>query len=313
LSQLFGIEHFYLWATAFLAPFVSFLVLFVLKRDINRLGQLPYLVTMSEILMVLLYSSDSLTLAAKGIILMTFSMGFVALFALTIPGSAKDFRAEYLDLPQKRTRQITEELLLDKGRTIAYARNSPLMFEAPSKFGRVRGKISFSEYGGKTLVGVESTLGVQAVTILSVVTLVGLFLAGMALTFIGAEIQDFWLQEESVIIFPILVGVLTGLFSQNAARIGGDTAASLDRYLVDKATQIVMAQHVAKQILTAPKRTKKELKLRELDKVSNLASKFVKRPVDEPADESVDEPADESADEPADKSADEPADKSADE
>ena len=94
LPLIIDIEHFYVWATVFLAPCVSFLVLLVLKRDIGRLGQIPYLVAMSEILMVLLYSSSSLTLTAKGILLMTFSMVFVALFALAIPGAAKEFRAE---------------------------------------------------------------------------------------------------------------------------------------------------------------------------------------------------------------------------
>lgn len=276
MALIAGIEYFYLWATVFLAPVVSFLILLILKRDIARLGQLPYLVALSEILMVLLYSSD-LSLTAKGIIIMTYSMAFVSLFALILPGAAKDFRTEYLDLPEKRSRKISEEMLLDKGWVIAYSKNSPLMFEAPSRFGKVRGKISLTEVGGKTLVGIESTLGVRAITLLSIISLVGLFLAGMSFAFIGADIQDFWLQEESVVMFPLLASILTFLIGQNTARIGKNAVTSLSRYLVDKATQIVMAQHVAKQILSAPKRTKKELRRRELDSISNLAAKFMKK------------------------------------
>jgi len=276
MALVAGIEYFYLWVTVFLAPLVSFLILLILKRNIARLGQLPYLVALSEILMVLLYSSD-LSLTAKGIIIMTYSMAFVSLFALILPGAAKDFRTEYLDLPEKRSRKISEEMLLDKGWIIAYSKNSPLMFEAPSRFGKVRGKISLSEVGGKTLVGIETTLGVRAITLLSIITLVGYFLAGMSFAFIGADIQEFWLQEESVVMFPLLAGILTVLIGQNTTRIGKNAVTSLSRYLVDKATQIVMAQHVAKQILTAPKRTVKELRRKELDSISNLAAKFAKK------------------------------------
>jgi hypothetical protein len=276
MAQIAGIEHFYLWITVFLAPVVSLLVLLILKRNIDRLGQLPYLVAMSEILMVLLYSSD-LSLTAKGIIIMTYSMAFVSIFALILPGAARDFRTEYLDLPEKRSRQISEEMLLDKGWVIAYSKNSPLMFEAPSRFGKVRGKMSLTEVGGKTLIGIETTLGVRAITLLSIISLVGLFLAGMSFAFIGADIQEFWLQEESVIMFPLLASILTLLMGQNTARIGKNAVTSLSRYLVDKATQIVMAKHVAQQILTAPKRTKQELRRRELDSISNLAAKFMKK------------------------------------
>ena len=276
MALIAGIEYFYLWATVFLAPVVSFLILLILKRDIARLGQLPYLVALSEILMVLLYSSD-LSLTAKGIIIMTYSMAFVSIFALILPGAAKDFRTEYLDLPEKRSRKISEEMLLDKGWVIAYSKNSPLMFEAPSRFGKVRGKISLTEVGGKTLVGIESTLGVRAITLLSIISLVGLFLAGMSFAFIGADIQEFWLQEESVVMFPLIASIFTFLIGQNTARIGKNAVTSLSRYLVDKATQIVMAQHVAKQILSAPKRTKEELRRRELDSISNLAAKFMKK------------------------------------
>ncbi|MFQ5821761.1 MAG: hypothetical protein ACE5I5_17380 [Candidatus Heimdallarchaeota archaeon] len=275
-----AIEHLFVWITLFIAPFASFLVLLSLKRNIDRLGQLPYLVAMSEILMVLLYSSD-LTLAAKGIILMPFSMVYVALFALVLPDAAKDFQAEYLDLPQKQTRKITEDLLLDKGWIIAYSKNSPLMFEAPSKFGRVRGKITLRELEGKTLVGVKSTIGIRALTLLAIISLVGLFLSGMVFAFIGAGIEDFWFQEESVIVFPILAGVLTFIFTQNSSRIGKETIASLGRYLVDKATQVIMAQHVAQRVLTAPKRTIKETKLQVLERTKNLAAKFMKKSEDD--------------------------------
>jgi len=235
---------------------------------------------MSEILMVLLYSSD-LTLAAKGIILMTYSMVFVALFALILPDAAKDFQTEYLDLPQKQTRKITEDLLLEKGWLIAYSKNSPLMFEAPSKFGRVRGKITLRELERKTLVGVESTIGIRALTLLTIISLAGLFLSGMVFAFIGAGIEDFWLQEESVIVFPVLAGVMTLVFTQNSSRIGNLVTTSLDRYLVDKATQIILAQHVAQRVLTAPKRSKKEVKLQVLEKTKNLAAKFIKKSDDE--------------------------------
>lgn len=274
-----AIEHLFVWITLFFAPFVSFMILLSLKRNIDRLGQLPYLVAMSEILMVLLYSSD-LTLAAKGIILMTYSMVFVALFALILPDAAKDFQAEYLDLPQKQTRKITEDLLLEKGWIIAYSKNSPLMFEAPSKFGRVRGKITLRELERKTLVGVESTIGIRALTLLAIISLVGLFLSGMVFAFIGAGIKDFWLQEESVIVFPILAGVLTLIFTQNSSRIGKDTINSLDRYLVDKATQVILAQHVAKRVLTSPKESIKEAKLQLLERTKSLAAKFIKKSED---------------------------------
>lgn len=275
-----AIEHLFVWITLFFAPFVSFMILLSLKRNIDRLGQLPYLVAMSEILMVLLYSSD-LTLAAKGIILMTYSMVFVALFALILPDAAKDFQTEYLDLPQKQTRKITEDLLLEKGWIIAYSKNSPLMFEAPSKFGRVRGKITLRELERKTLVGVESTIGIRALTLLTIISLAGLFLSGMVFAFIGAGIEDFWLQEESVIVFPVLAGVMTLVFTQNSSRIGNLVTTSLDRYLVDKATQIILAQHVAQRVLTAPKRSKKEVKLQVLEKTKNLAAKFIKKSDDE--------------------------------
>lgn len=275
-----AIEHLFVWITLFFAPFVSFMILLSLKRNIDRLGQLPYLVAMSEILMVLLYSSD-LTLAAKGIILMTYSMVFVALFALILPDAAKDFQTEYLDLPQKQTRKITEDLLLEKGWIIAYSKNSPLMFEAPSKFGRVRGKITLRELERKTLVGVESTIGIRALTLLAIISLAGLFLSGMVFAFIGAGIEDFWLQEESVIVFPVLAGVMTLVFTQNSSRIGNLVTTSLDRYLVDKATQIILAQHVAQRVLTAPKRSRKEVKLQVLEKTKNLAAKFIKKSDDE--------------------------------
>ncbi len=271
-----AIEHLFIWITLFFAPIVSFLVLLSLKRNIDRLGQLPYLVAMSEILLVLLYSSE-LNLATQGIILMTYSMVFGALFALVIPGAAKDFHIEYLDLPLKQTRKITEDLLLEKGWTIAYSKNSPLMFEAPSKFGRVRGKITLRKLEGKTLVGIESTIGIQALTLLSIISLASLFLSGMVFSFIGAGVEDFWLQEESVIVFPILGGIMTLIFTQNSSRIGNLVMTSLDRYLVDKATQIILAQHVAQRILTAPKRSKKEEILQKLEKTKNLAAKFIKQ------------------------------------
>lgn len=271
-----AIEHLFVWITLFFAPFVSFLVLLSLKRNIDRLGQLPYLVAMSEILMVLLYSSD-LNLATKGIILMTYSMVFVALFALVLPAAAKDFHVEYLDLPPKQARKITEDLLLEKGWTIAYSKNSPPMFEAPSKFGRVRGKIILRKLEEKTLVGVESTIGIQALTLLSIISLAGLFLSGMVFAFIGAGIEDFWLQEESVIVFPILAGVMTLIFTQNSSRIGNLVKTSLNRYLVDKATQIILAQHMAQRVLTAPKRSKKEEILQKLERTKNLAAKFIKQ------------------------------------
>ncbi len=270
-----AIEHLFIWITLFFAPFMSFLILLSLKRNIAQLGQLPYIVAMSEILMVLLYSSDSLTLTAKGIILMTYSMVFVALFALVLPGAAKDFRIEYLDLPQKQTRKITEDLLLEKGWIIAYSKNSPLMFEAPSKFGRVRGKITLRKLEGKTLVGVETTLGIRALTLLAIISLVGLFLSGMVFAFIDVGIKDFWLQEESIIVFPILAGVLTFIFTQNSSRIGNDAITSLDSYLMDKTTQVILAQHVATRVLTAPKPSKKEVILQELEKTRNLAAKFL--------------------------------------
>ena len=275
------IENPFVWITVFLAPFVSLLVLLALKRNMGRLGQLPYLVAMSEILMVLLYSSDDPSLTGKGVILMTFSMVFVAFFALILPGAAKEFRAEYLDLPQKRARKITENLLLDKGQTIAYSKTSPLMFEAPSKFGRVRGKVTFSELGGKTLVGVESTLGISALTFLAIISLVGLFLSGMVLAFKGAGIEEEFItnlrETPSLLVFPFMAGVLTLLFAQNTSRICSDTAVSLDKYLVDKATQIIMAQHVAQRVLTTPKRSKKEAKLQELEAASSLAAKLIKK------------------------------------
>lgn len=270
-------EHLFVWITLFFTPLMSFLILLPLKKNVDRLGQLPYLVAMSEILMVLLYSSD-LTLTTKGIILMTYSMGFVALFALVIPSAAKDFSIEYLDLPLKQARKITEDLLLEKGWIIAYSKHSPLMFEAPSKFGRIQGKITLRELERKTLVGVESTIGIHALTLLATISLAGLFLSGMVFSFVGAGIKDFWLQEESVIVFPILAGILTLIFTQNASRIGNRITIFLDKYVVEKATQIILAQHVAQRILTAPQRSKKEGKLQELETTKNLAAKFIKKP-----------------------------------
>lgn len=212
---------------------------------------------------------------------MTYSMVFVAFFALVIPGATKDFCVEYMDLPLNQAQKITEDLLLEKGWIIAYSKNPPLMFEAPSKFGRVRGKITLRKLDGKTLVGIESTIGIQALTLISIISLAGLFLSGMVFSFIGAGIEYFWLQEESVIVFPILAGVMTLVFTQNSSRIGNLVKTSLDRYLVDKATQIILAQHVAQRVLTTPKRSNKEEILQKLEKAKNLAAKFIKKPDEE--------------------------------